>query len=246
MTPDDLLRLLWDPTAPLPSSWPGGALGAFLLFLVPVGGGIPLGVLIARDGGVTPLVTALLYLASDVVLAVFTEPWLAFLRWLSRHVAFVGRIGAVLGRLSGRAGLRDSGARGPLGLILVAFTISPTTGRAAAAAAGHGFFSGWALAITGDMGYFALLMGSTLWLSTIFGDDRFTIGAVLVGTWVLPLVIRRLGRGLARKAEPALELSPAPAAVTPTVQALPETGSSRPRRRAARAERRRLARGLHR
>ena len=62
MTPDDLLRLLWDPTAPLPTSWPAGGLGAFLLFLVPVGGGIPLGVLMARDGGVTPLITALLYL----------------------------------------------------------------------------------------------------------------------------------------------------------------------------------------
>src|SRR5437762_457233 len=84
----------------------------------------------------------------------------------------------------------------------------PTTGRAAAAAAGHGFFSGWALAITGDMGYFALLMGSTLWLSTIFGDDRFTIGAVLVGTWVLPLLIRRLRRRMANKAEPVLEFSP--------------------------------------
>jgi hypothetical protein len=38
------------------------------------------------------------------------------------------------------------------------------TGRAAAKAAGHGFLPGWAIAITGDMIYFVVLMASTLWL----------------------------------------------------------------------------------
>jgi hypothetical protein len=245
MSPDDLLRLLWDPTAPLPASWPGGALGAFLLFLVPVGGGIPLGVLMARDGGVSPLVTALLYLASDVALALFTEPWLACLRWLSRRVTVLGRVGARLSRLSSGIGLRDSGSRGPLGLILVSFTISPTTGRAAAAAAGHGFLSGWALAITGDMAYFGLLMGSTLWLSKVFGDDRLTIGAVLLGSWVLPLLLRHLRR----RSPPVLVPQPAMAlarvAATPDVSPERPTRTVEPRRRAGRSQRRRPTRGLH-
>jgi hypothetical protein len=243
MTPDDLLRLLWDPTAPLPTTWPAGGLGAFLLFLVPVGGGIPLGVLMARDGGVSPLITALLYLASDVVIAFFAEPWLAFLRWVGRRIPFLGRIGDRLSRLSGGAGLKDSGARGPLGLILVSFTTSPTMGRAATSAAGHGFFSGWSLAIIGDMLYFALLMASTLWISGLLGDERLTIGLVLVATWVLPTLLRRLhGRRAARVAA-----APAPRPIAAVSMAVAEPvppAVPRSRRRTNRGRMTR-ARGLH-
>jgi hypothetical protein len=244
MTPDDLLRLLWDPTAPLPATWPAGGLGAFLLFLVPVGGGIPLGVLMARDAGVSPLITALLYLASDVVIAVFAEPWLAFLRWVGRRIPFVGRVGERLSRLSGGAGLKDSGARGPLGLILVSFTTSPTMGRAATSAAGHGFFSGWSLAIIGDMLYFALLMASTLWISGLLGDERVTIGLVLVATWVLPTVLRRLHAR--RAARVAVSSAPKPLAAVTLAVAEPAVtpAASRSRRRAGRSRVAR-ARGLH-
>jgi hypothetical protein len=235
MTPDDLLRLLWDPTAPLPATWPTGGLGAFMLFLVPVGGGIPLGVLIARDGGVSPLITALLYLASDVVIAFFAEPWLALRRWVGRRVPFVGRVGALFQRFSSGAGLRDSGARGPLGLVLVSFTTSPTMGRAATSAAGHGFLTGWALAITGDMLYFALLMASTLWISGILGDDRLTVGIVIVTGWVLPAVIRRVRRSRVVTPEPAMaEMAPVPVVAE-------SHGVSRARRRVQRGR----ARGLH-
>ena len=82
--------------------------------------------------------------------------------------------------------------RGPLGLILFSFSISPTSGRAAAAAAGHGFLSGWTLAIIGDMLFFGVLMATTLWVTSVFGDSRQLIGAVAIGAWVLPLLIRRL------------------------------------------------------
>jgi hypothetical protein len=244
MSSDDLLRLLWDPTAPLPATWPAGGLGAFLLFLVPVGGGIPLGVLMARDAGVSPVITALLYMASDVVIALFAEPWLAFLRWVGRRVPFVGRVGERLSRLSGGAGLKDGGARGPLGLVLVSFTTSPTMGRAATSAAGHGFFSGWALAITGDMLYFVLLMASTLWISGVLGDERVTVGAVLVLTWVLPTLLRRLHARRSRRVVPA----PQPIAPIPLPVAEPVTvtaaASSRTRRRPSR-NRVSRARGLH-
>jgi hypothetical protein len=163
--------------------------------MFPIGGGIPLGVLMARNGGVPLAVIPLLYLISDVFLACTTEPFLLLLRWLGRRIPPLGRLGARLSLLSSRVGLRDAGARGPLGLILVSFTISPTTGRAAAAAAGHGFLSGWSLAILGDMGYFMLLMLSTLWLSDVLGNDRLVIGIMLAMTWVLPLLLRRLRPG---------------------------------------------------
>ena len=60
----------------------------------------------------------------------------------------------------------------------MSLTLDPTAGRAAAAAAGHGFVPGWTLAIIGDMIYFVLLMASTLWVSSVVGDDRVTLGAV--------------------------------------------------------------------
>ncbi|HEX4047025.1 MAG TPA: hypothetical protein VH309_04295, partial [Elusimicrobiota bacterium] len=80
---------------------------------------------------------------------------------------------------------------GPFTLILIAFGVDPMTGRAAAAAAGHGFVSGWTLAITGDMLYFTVIMASTLWLNSILGDGRITTAAILVLMFVAPLLIRR-------------------------------------------------------
>jgi hypothetical protein len=246
MLPDDVLRALLDPTAPLPHNWPTGVWGVFLLFLVPIGGGIPFGVLMARDAGIAVPITVFLYFVSDLVLAVTTEPLLAGLRAASRRVAFLANIGRVLGRFTGSAGLQEGGVRGPLGLILVAFSISPTTGRAAAAAAGHGFFSGWALAITGDMLYFGVLMISTLWVSQLLGDDRLTIGAVLIGTWVIPLVVRKL-RG--KRVEPVataeavhLRMASVPADEPQSgSQPTPLTSASYSRRRVNHSGRRRRA-----
>ena len=50
---------------------------------------------------------------------------------------------------------------------------------------------GWAFAIAGDMIYFAVLMAATLWLSGMFGDERVTVGVVLLSVWGLSLLIRR-------------------------------------------------------
>jgi hypothetical protein len=50
----------------------GGALGAFLLFCVPIGGGMSAGVDGAR--GASPPVMAVLYFLSDVVLAFTFSP----------------------------------------------------------------------------------------------------------------------------------------------------------------------------
>jgi hypothetical protein len=69
--------------------------------------------------------------------------------------------------------------------VLVSFSISPLAGRVAAAGAGHGFVPGWTLAIAGDMLYFGLLMVSTLWISSVFGDNRLLTGLLLVGSWLL-------------------------------------------------------------
>jgi hypothetical protein len=238
-------RALLDPTAPLPTLWPGGAWGVFLVFVTQIGAGIPLGVLMARNAGISPVVMAGLYMASDVVLAVTMEPILALLRWLGQRVEFLARLGNRLSRFSGAAGLQGGGVRGPLGLILFSFSVSPTAGRAASEAAGHGFVSGWTLAIIGDMFYFGLVMASTLWVSSVFGDDRLSIGAVLLGTWLLPMLIRRVrGQGTQAAPRPA-SLRVATAVAAPTLAA-PET-SRVPRRPVSHnGRRRRTSRGLHR
>jgi hypothetical protein len=232
-------RALFDPTAPLPDLWPAGALGVFLVFVTQIGAGIPLGVIMGRNAGLSPAVMAALYLGSDVVLAVVMEPMLAGLRWLGQRVEFLGRLGNRLARFSGAAGLQAGGVRGPLGLVLFSFSVSPTAGRAASEAAGHGFFSGWSLAIIGDMAYFGLIMASTLWVSSLIGDDRFTIGAVLLAAWLVPMLIRRMRR-------PSVARVPAA-----PVRAVPPTTPSvaRPPRRATTTHdgrRRRTTRGLHR
>ncbi len=237
-------RAVFDPTAPLPNIWPTGLLGVFLIFVTQIGAGIPLGVIMARDAGIPPLVTAGLYFVSDLVLAVTTEPMLALLRWLGTRVAFIGRLGTRLARFTGSAGLQGGGARGPLGLILVSFTVSPLAGRAAGAAAGHGFFTGWALAIVGDMAYFALMMASTLWISSVFGDDRLAIGAVLIGPWLLPMLIRRLRRKSSRVGTPrTATLRVATATAAPSAD---PSAARLPRKRATHTGRRRPSRGLHR
>jgi len=158
-------------------------------------------VLLAQRAGVPLLGTVGLYLLSDVVLAFTSEPLVKLFRWLGRHVQLVGRVGQSVERLTAGAGLEHEGARSALGLVILSFAASPRTARAAAAAVGHGFVPGWTLAIVGDMAYFALLLVSTLWLSSTFGDDRLTIGITLAAAWFLPLIIQRLRKRSGRTPE---------------------------------------------
>jgi hypothetical protein len=239
----DLLNTgLLDGRGFFPESWQTGIPGVLLLFVVgPLGSGIPLGVIMARDLGLSPIVTVALYFVSDVIMALIIEPELAVFRWIGRRNGFAGGVGARLIALSRKVGLQGSGARGPLGLVLLSFTIEPITSRVAGRAAGHGFFVGWSLAIAGDLAYFGLIMASTLWVRSVFGDDRLTIGVVLIGMWVLPMLLRRLRRAPAASTSNVASVPsvPAVAAVVPA----PAPVSSRTARN---GRRRRPTRGLHR
>jgi hypothetical protein len=195
--PCDLLPALFDPTAPIPSCWPTGAWGALLVFLLPLAGGVPIGVLMARDGGVPPYGIVFLYLLSDIVLAFTAEPMIWLGRWLGRRYERLGQIGRSVAMLETQVGIGTNGFRGRLSLILFAFCVSPTSGRAAAALAGHGFLSGWTLAIIGDMLYFLVLMVSTLWLSDLLGDSRLVVAIMFVASWLLPVALRRIRKGRA-------------------------------------------------
>ncbi|MCC7372748.1 MAG: hypothetical protein IT306_30330 [Chloroflexi bacterium] len=215
--PNDFLLPLIDPTAPLPASWPSGGLGAFLLFLVPIGGGIPLGVLMGHQAGLSASTLAAMYFVSDIVMAITHEPMFWLLAWLGRAVPAFGKVRDLFHRASQGAGLKEEGVHGPLGLILFSFTVDPVSGRGAAAAAGHGFLSGWTFAVLGDMLYFGVVMAATLWLHDVLGNDQATIGVVLLSIWGLSWYIRRRRRPAARRRpappclpDPATDDAPAP------------------------------------
>ena len=166
-------------------------LSVLKLFLLPVGGGIPAGVLLAQAKGVAWPVTAALYLVSDIVLAVAFEPVLRLLAWCAGKVPFLTRFTAALRSVTARSAPHFGGTgAGPLALIMVAFGVDPMTGRAAAFAAGHGFLAGWAFAIAGDMLYFAVIAVATLRLNRYFRGTNTTL-IVLGAMFIVPMLVRQ-------------------------------------------------------
>ena len=175
-------------------------LPVFMLFLIPVGGGIPAGVLLAKERAIAWPVAAFLYFASDVVLAFLFEPILRLLVWVGKKVEFVARVAAAMtAAMHKTASLYGGPGAGPFTLILIAFGVDPMTGRAAAMASGHGFVAGWAIAIAGDMMYYGVIAFSTLKLSAYFKDPNTTMFIVLGGMIVVPMLVRRVKLAYSRK-----------------------------------------------
>ena len=175
------------------------SLSVLKLFVIPVGGGIPAGVLLAKQEGLAWPLMVSVYLISDILLALVFEPLLRLgSRWGKRS-----RIGARIGlafKLATErsvAHFRGTGA-GPLALIMIAFGVDPMTGRASALAAGHGFVAGWAIAIAGDMLYFGLIAVSTLGLNRYVRDPDTTMWVILAAMFLLPVVVRRVRTRLGR------------------------------------------------
>jgi hypothetical protein len=168
-------------------------LSVLKLFLVPVGGGIPAGVLLAQAKGLAWPVTTVLYLVSDIVLAIAFEPILRLIAMLCGKVPYLARASAQIKSVTARSVSHFSGTgAGPLALIMIAFGVDPMTGRASALAAGHGFVAGWAFAIAGDMLYFAVIALTTLRLNAYFKDPDTTMLLVLGAMFVVPVLIRRI------------------------------------------------------
>ena len=170
---------------------PPGAWGVLWLFTVPFGGGIPAGVLLARTRGLGWPAMLVLYFISDLLLAVTFEPMLKLLAAAGRRIRRLALLADAMRHAMRKTTENYGSASGPLALVLIAFGVDPMTGRAAAHAAGHGFVSGWAIAITGDMMYFTVIMASTLWLSRYLGDGTMTMGVILVLMIVAPMLIKK-------------------------------------------------------
>jgi len=135
--------------------------------------------------------TAGLYLVSDVILALAFEPVLRLLVAWGRKIPFLARLSAAMKMAVARSAAHFGGNNtGPLALITIAFGVDPMTGRATALAAGHGFLTGWAFAITGDMLYYALIAITTLRLNLYFRDPGTTVLVVLGAMIALPMAVR--------------------------------------------------------
>jgi len=162
-----------------------------MLFLIPVGGGIPAGVLLAQTNGLSWPVTAGLYLISDVILAIAFEPVLRFLVWLGGKIKSLSRFHAAMRAAMDRSTAHFMGTgAGLVALIMISFGVDPMTGRAAALAAGHGVLMGWVFAIAGDMLYYAVIAISTLELNRYFKDPNTTMWIVLGAMMVVPMIVR--------------------------------------------------------
>ena len=169
------------------------------LFLLPVGGGIPAGVLLARDQGLAWPITTGLYLISDMVLALFFEPILRLVAALVAKVPRLTRLGAALKAATARSVAHFGGtSAGPLALVMIAFGVDPMTGRATALAAGHGFLAGWAFALAGDMLYFAVIAIATLRLNAYIKDPNTTMLIILGAMFIVPMLVRYVRKHLAR------------------------------------------------
>ncbi len=166
-------------------------LPVLMLFLIPVCGGIPAGVLLAHKNGLGWPVMTFLYFISDVILAFLFEPILKLLGAIARRVPHFGRVALAYRQAMEKTAAPYGGGGGPFTLIMIAFGVDPMTGRAAAAAAGHGFVAGWVLAITGDMLYFGVIMIATLKLSAVLGDPNRAMWIVLGAMLIVPILIGR-------------------------------------------------------
>lgn len=162
-----------------------------LLFLIPIGGGIPAGVLLAQKYGFAWPLMSLFYFISDVILACVFEPCMLLFVRLSERVQWLFRFRQALAQSTKQTVAHYGLNPGPFSLVMITFGTDPMTGRSVAKAAGHNFFSGWALTILGDMLFFGVLMASTLWLNNILGDGTLTAVIIMVAMVGVPALVRR-------------------------------------------------------
>lgn len=163
-----------------------------LIFLIPFGGGIPAGVLLAKSRGLEWPMMMLIYFISDVILACAFEPAMLLFIKFGKRVAFFARLSEAMKLVIAKTREHYGNSSGIFALIMIAFGVDPMTGRAVAVAAGHGFLVGWMIAIAGDMIYFTLLMASSLWLNGIIGDGTWTMIIILAFMMIIPILFRKL------------------------------------------------------
>ena len=175
--------------------FPGGPVALVLaLFFAPVGPGVPAGVLLARHLPLTPAATFGLYALSDAIAAIVCHPLFTLLRrhgrrvkpihWLGRRIFSLAMIGV---RAPGEAGVAPALSR----IATVGFGVDVYTAGMLATGLPVPRFRGWVAAITGDLLWFAVLLGTSLVAASIADDDRFIALVMIVAMIVIPRLARR-------------------------------------------------------
>ena len=174
-----------------PEWWPAGPWGAFWLFLLPIGPGTTAGILAGKNGGIDALGIAAIYLASDVLTAMYLDPLLRLARNFGRRHAWARAFGSQLAQAVHRTQLSP----GPWGQFLSVALLSLGGGMATGAMALPGSRLprplAWIGVIAGDMVYFGLLLATALGLASIVPDDRLVFVGVLVVAMLAGPIIRR-------------------------------------------------------
>ncbi|MGZ3691128.1 MAG: hypothetical protein ACXVAX_06480 [Pseudobdellovibrio sp.] len=163
-----------------------------MLFLLPIGGGIPAGVVLGNARGLSWEIMMLLYFFSDVVLACAFDPLMKLFIHYGKRSPAIAKLNAQLKKSYEMTTSQYGVKPRPHVLVLISFGVDPMTGRAATYIAGHGFFAGWAMAIAGDMIFFTVIMASTLWLNNILGDGTWTAIIITVAVILGPTLFKKL------------------------------------------------------
>lgn len=160
-------------------------------FLIPFGFGIPSGIIKAKEYQIDWPLIILIYFISDLILAFIFEPILVLLVRFGKGKEKFVRFGEAFKLALKQTTERIGTGTGPFALILFTFGSDPMTGRLTAMAAGHGFITGWIIAIAGDMMYFSVILASTLWLNNIV-DGSTTVMIIFVAMIAIPMIIKKL------------------------------------------------------
>lgn len=161
-----------------------------LLFLIPFGGGVPAGVVYAKEHGVSWQLLEAIYFVSDLILACAFEPLMLHFARKSRTAPWGQKLREAWSQSTGKVVALYGVKPGPVSLVFIAFGTDPMTGRIVAYLAGHRFLTGWTLTIIGDMLFFTAVMASTLWLNNVLGNGTWAAVIVTVLVLAIPLGLR--------------------------------------------------------
>ena len=160
------------------------------LFLIPFSGGVPAGVMYGKEHGVAWQTLEGLYFISDLLLACAFEPLMRHFARKSRQAPWGQKLREAWDQSTGKVIALYGVKPGPVSLVFITFGTDPMTGRIAAYLSGHGFLTGWAISITGDMLFVSAVMASTLWLNNVLGNGTAAAVIVTIAVLALPLGLR--------------------------------------------------------
>src|SRR6185437_2860685 len=117
------------PVSPISSAWE-----VLMLFLIPVGGGIPGGVVLAKNRGLAWPIMMILYFISDVILACVFEPLMLLVIAGGKKSPFLSKLVEAMRQSVKKTTSQYGTTLGPLALVMVSFGVDPMTGRSVAKA----------------------------------------------------------------------------------------------------------------